>query len=213
MGTDIHMIAEVRKNGKWETILDNIFNGWTDEKTCVPYQFRNYNLFAILANVRNGVGFGGCITGETLNYISLPKGYPDDMDERSEEFLSYEHSGSWLTLKEIFDFNWLQEHRRAGYVSEDAYKNCIMKNLYPTDWCGDIYGKDIEKVSPKEMEDIILGQKSRDLNKRYYTFCYFNPMKYLEYAEDFLESMNILNSYVPENGSLDDVRIIFDFDS
>ena len=37
MDTDIHMIAEVRKNGKWETILDNIFNEWwTDEKIYVP---------------------------------------------------------------------------------------------------------------------------------------------------------------------------------
>ena len=43
-----------------------------------PYGDRNYNLFAILANVRNGTAFAGCKTGEGFNPISNPKGVPSD---------------------------------------------------------------------------------------------------------------------------------------
>lgn len=92
MGSDIHMAAEVRKNGKWELVKDNVFkNSWynpdsnseyfrnMEPLTNVPYDDRCYNLFAILANVRNGRGFAGCKTGERFNPVSEPKGYPEDM--------------------------------------------------------------------------------------------------------------------------------------
>lgn len=39
---------------------------------------RNYNLFSILANVRNGVGFAGCKTGEGFEPIAMPRGFPAD---------------------------------------------------------------------------------------------------------------------------------------
>ena len=217
MGTDIYMIAEVRKNSTWHTILDNIFIGWGGtsfhEETCVPYSGRSYNLFAILAGVRNGTGFAGCRIGEKFNPISEPKGYPEDMCEDSEGFLSYEHSASWLTLKEIFDFDWTQTHRRYGVLSEEEYKNTVMKGKYPDNWCGEISGTNISVIPENEMVDLIQGLIPHEEGKHYYTGCYFNPLPYSDYAEDFLEAMEKLKVFVPENGTLEDVRIVFDFDS
>lgn len=217
MGTDIHMIAEFRKDGVWQTILDDIFVEWEgtqfEAQTCVPYGDRSYNLFAILADVRNGTGFAGLRTGEKFNPISEPKGYPEDMCKYSEEFLSYEHSASWLTLKEIFDFDWTQIHRNFGVVSEKAYRDHVMKGELPDSWCGDISGPDYIKISEVEMVDLIQGYYPREEGKYYYTACYFAPQTYADSAEDFLKNMKILERFVPENGSLDDVRIVFDFDS
>lgn len=43
-----------------------------------PYKYRNYDLFAMLADVRNGRGFAGDKTGEGFNPICQPKGIPKD---------------------------------------------------------------------------------------------------------------------------------------
>jgi hypothetical protein len=45
MGTDIHSIAQVRRNGSWETVAIGVCGD--------P---RSYNTFAMLADVRNGTG-------------------------------------------------------------------------------------------------------------------------------------------------------------
>ena len=220
MGTDIHMIAEVRKNGVWQTILDDIFVEWESTKfeaqTCVPYSDRNYNLFAILADVRNGTGFAGLRTGEKFNPISEPKGYPEDISERSYNFLGADwghHSASYLTLKEIFDFDWTQIHRSFGVVSEKDYRDHVMKGELPDSWCGDISGPDYIKISEVEMVDLIQGYYPREEGKYYYTACYFAPQTYADSAQHFLKNMNVLKNFVPENGTLEDVRIVFDFDS
>lgn len=220
MGTDIHMIAEIRKDGIWQTILDKIFidreGTKFEEETCVPYSNRNYNLFGILADVRNGSGFAGCRTGEKFNPISKPKSYPKDMDERSKYFLGDEwghHSASYLTLKEIFDFDWTQLHRIYGIVDEEEYKNTIMKGKHPTFWGGGIGGGNCVTLPETEMVDLIQGLIPHEEGKYYYTGCYFAPEPYSYYAKDFLVNMEKLKRYVSKSGTLEDVRIIFDFDS
>lgn len=69
MGTDIHTIVEIRKNGKWEYIYD------------VPDTFTNryYNLFSILnKNIRNSCGIDGF----------EPKGLPVDLSTKKCRFVS-----------------------------------------------------------------------------------------------------------------------------
>ncbi len=53
MGTDITMYAEKRVDGKWEKIGFVFKNDWEDDYTDHPYEGRNYDLFAVLANVTN----------------------------------------------------------------------------------------------------------------------------------------------------------------
>ena len=69
MGCDIHSLAQVRKNGKWVTVLQTVAG-----------DHRNYDTFAVLADVRNGYGFAGCDTGDGFEPISEPKGFPSDFE-------------------------------------------------------------------------------------------------------------------------------------
>ena len=68
MGTDIHSIAQVKRDGQWVTVAIGIAG---DQ--------RNYNTFAMLANVRNGRGFAGCWTSTGFPVIHEPRGLPSDL--------------------------------------------------------------------------------------------------------------------------------------
>jgi hypothetical protein len=68
MGTDIHSIAQVKRDGQWVTVAIGIAG---DQ--------RNYNTFAMLANVRNGRGFAGCWTSTGFPVIHEPRGLPEDL--------------------------------------------------------------------------------------------------------------------------------------
>lgn len=90
MGCDIHPHVEVRRNGIWEhhdwraPLVEGTYNDGSprtnyDALFVHPlYISRNYNLFAILADVRNGYGFAGVKTGDRYKPISEPRGLPDD---------------------------------------------------------------------------------------------------------------------------------------
>lgn len=97
MGCDIHIIAETKKNGKWNINKEEVFinpyykeDGEYDwQKTkfqADPDGGRRYDWFSILADVRNGYGFAGISTGDGFDVIAQPKGLPDDL---SAEGLMY----------------------------------------------------------------------------------------------------------------------------
>lgn len=65
MGTDIHGVWQTERFGKWIDV----------ESTYM--QDRDYQLFAVLAGVRNGTGFAGVKTGEPVKPIAMPRGLPD----------------------------------------------------------------------------------------------------------------------------------------
>ena len=117
MGCDIHMIAEKQsrydddKDG-WVPLLTPLFKNKhyrSAEKLSdfnCPYSFqpwddRHYELFSVLANVRNGYN---------IEPISTPRGYPMDMHDVSQWLLDgfdyAEHSRTWLSLEEVLAYNW-----------------------------------------------------------------------------------------------------------
>ena len=224
MGTDINMIAEVRRNGVWELSTAKVFkNPWydpasdkkwaMDEYVSKPDSSRNYDLFAILAGVRNGEGFAGCRIGEQFKPIAKLKGYPDDMSENDVLFGDEYSYGSWLTLRELHEYDWEQLHRKYGYVDEETYRDYIMKGKQPNSYSGDIWGHNIIKLTEPEMVDLINGEYPRDESKQYYTACYFAPVTYRECASWFYnETMEGLRQLIPDGGTEDDVRIVFEFD-
>lgn len=230
MGCDIHMRAEVRNNGKWELIgeifknqyydADKQLTDWNKPLVNEPYDGRNYNLFAILANVRNGRGFAGVKTSDALNYISEPKGYPDDMSEelKKDDWFSVEnvdgHSASYFNLQELESFDWLQTFCRCGFITETQYVELKNEGKNPDNWCGDIGGDGIIKLSNEEMDDLINGIYPRNEGKQYYTRATFNPITYAECCGRFLtETIPALIALIPENGTKEDVRIVFNFDN
>ncbi len=125
MGTDIHIAVEIYRDGGWH-LVD------------VPVtEDRNYRAFALLANVRNGYGFAGFSTGEELEPIDEPRGLPEDMspelraaleDDSDEDVSAYDSEGiwlgdepySWVTLRELLDYNLDAPVIVSGYVTKEA---------------------------------------------------------------------------------------------
>lgn len=92
MGTDIYLHAERRVGNGWE------YCGELEE-----LEIRNYEFFAILANVRNPIR-----STQPYMYISLPRGFPNDMSDglRKDSLLFDGHDPGWITLRELLDFDW-----------------------------------------------------------------------------------------------------------
>ena len=106
VGTDIHFYVERKVNGKWVTCdtWNPQYREWDPDHPGIPpekrfYDNRNYDLFDILARGRTG-------ENSELVPISEPRGIPDDIcPEIQRELYYYEHTGSWLLLKELLDYD------------------------------------------------------------------------------------------------------------
>lgn len=158
MGTDIHGVFQKHNT---ET------NTWEDVQT--EYNFyKHYQLFAVLADERNGVGFAGVSTGEYVTPISLPRGVPVDFnidehgyygeptfglqgEDSNRAWLGY-HGYSWLLNSEILQ--WYENAPKVlqvGIVDKEDYKNWDKKSV-PQSYYADISGKDIVVVNDSELE-------------------------------------------------------------
>lgn len=69
MGCDIHSVAQIKTKKCWKTVLQD-----------VAEDTRNYDTFAMLADVRNGRGFAGCDSGDGFEPICEPRGLPSDFE-------------------------------------------------------------------------------------------------------------------------------------
>lgn len=87
MGCDIHTFVEVRKCRAWELLDVSIWD------------FRNYRVFGILADVRNY---------SAIPPISKPRGWPDDSSIPDQELWENDccHSHSYYLLDELLNFDW-----------------------------------------------------------------------------------------------------------
>ena len=151
---------------------------------------RNYNVFSILANVRNGYGFAGVRTGSGFDPISDGRGLPDDLsqgvrdhmtrigyrieggvpvyeasddDEEKEDDL-YEtmererdgywslgdHSHTWVSLQEIFDYEWGDTVLKEGWVDPVEFQVFREKGA-PESWSGSVGGGAVEHITARDM--------------------------------------------------------------
>lgn len=184
MGCDIHTMAEVRRkdyskdadeNGnypyreRWSAITADVFeNPYFIEKrkideqntpyTSIPYSGRNYDLFAVLADVRNGYGFAGSPTGDRIEPIADPRGVPDDASKRWVKYVERWgadlHSTSYFTLAELEAAMPLltQHQRKTGVLSEREYLRVRDEGGLPQQWSGGVGGGGIRVVSVEEYE-------------------------------------------------------------
>jgi hypothetical protein len=117
-------------------------------KTAEPWDGRNYDLFAMLANVRNGRGFAGVPTGEGFVPIALPRGIPEDASPEAAAFLDSfgpdGHSQTFLTLAELDDYDWDgQSTMIFGVVAADTYERLKAAGEAPRTYSGGITGHGI----------------------------------------------------------------------
>jgi hypothetical protein len=188
MGCDIHMRAEARINGRWRA-LDGFphryydptarfeKDGWSKSfhsspTTPEPFGDRNYVVFSVLADVRNGGG--AFLSGTYVTPISEPKGLPDDLsmdhvgteyvdapagesDERetkrkegesAQEFaercwLFGDHSFTWLSLRELLEYDFEQVTTHHGVITYEEWLELAPGRKAPTAWCGGVSGDGI----------------------------------------------------------------------
>jgi hypothetical protein len=223
MGADIHMYAEKynKEKNQWVKIGD-VFNNkyyWPEQEidkynqpmTDQPYQGRNYDLFAILADVRNGYGFAGCDTGDGFIPISEPKGLPEDVSpEIQEESDSWDgdgHSHSYLTVKEVMEYDWSQTTKHRCFVQIDDYIEMLRKGEnIPESACGMVSGGKVEHITEEQF-------RNNDFDSN-------NPYVYVryEYEETYRESIgdfffeNTINE-LKKLGDPKEIRMVFWFDN
>lgn len=162
MGCDIHMFAEIRDDKeRWHPVRQTVVVGGdllTKSETVVVqdwYNGRNYDEFAILANVRNGYGFAGVDLGDAFEPLAYPKGLPEDcsMDilAEAERWGIDGHSHSWLTLTELIatEDYWNQAHWSRGVVHKEQAALVRETGKPPESWAGGVSGpgsEDYEQV-------------------------------------------------------------------
>lgn len=236
MGCDIHLYVERRVNGAWEScdywVPDEDAEEGESPRLVIPcekrfYKGRNYNLFAILADVRNGRGFAGVRTGDGLNPICEAKGMPDDASPNVKaECESWDcdgHSHSWHTIADLLAYDWTQETRICGYIDAPTFfqwDGWARKNgESPDRWCGDVRGPDIKHVSENAMHALIKDvfatrdhRAGREELKKH-----FNTYVHCEWTQPYYKcSGNFFGHCIPRLlrlGKPEDVRIVFWFDN
>lgn len=230
MGCDIHLRVQKRVDGQWvfaeEMIPDKYEEGGlTPERW---YSGRNYRLFAMLADVRNGVGFAGVDTGDRFNPIAEQRGLPDGIDTGGEEYWFGDHSFSWLLLSELLDYDWYQQTNCRGWVNGPQFEEWDRMKQWepePRQHCGGVSGGNVEHITEQEMRRRINEIKERvtpwkaaseAIERRYgSTYCAIQwPVFYSEAAGTFYtQTMPRMLRLAREVGGPENVRIVFGFDS
>jgi hypothetical protein len=153
MGCDIHLFVEQRNGGGWRSAdawkqdEDEPLRKRVDYRDAL-YHDRNYSLFAILADVRNGYGFAGVDTGEGFVPISDPRGLPDDssveVKAESDSWDGDGHSHSYFTVAELLAYDWTRITRKRGVLTLVQYVRWNRwgrtEGEQPKEWCGDKMG-------------------------------------------------------------------------
>lgn len=237
MGCDIHLFAETKKNGRWESAdAWEVDEDYDPPRSVVPYakrfyDDRCYNLFAILADVRNGRGFAGCKTGEGFIPISKPKGLPDDVSENvkseAQDWEGDGHSHSWHTLADIFSFDWTRRTILHGVVSAPrlwAWNRYRRENgLGPEEYSGDVWGQMVKFADEKELSNSIAtfvnSQKDKTYAEIERAIDQRFPHTYARISWEvpyFRAAGSFFSEAVPKLlrlGKPEDVRIVFWFDN
>lgn len=140
--------------------------------TEIGYSSRSYSTFAMLANVRNGRDFAGVDIGDGFNPVALQRGLPADMsaklkaihadscpDEETDklygESWTGDHSHSYLTLRELLNYDWQQQTTHHGQCELRSYVAWKLSGeKFPENWCGDCSGPRVYHV-PERLADLL----------------------------------------------------------
>lgn len=221
MGCDIHLYVERKVGEIWEACdkwqLDNLENTTVDYPDRF-YTGRNYELFAILAGVRNRYD---------VYPIVEPRGIPGDVSSNiAQEYESWgfdAHTPSWLTLAEFFAYDWTQTVKLSGLLQPLSFHKWNLfdrKNgEFPEEYA---QGSSAKQVSEAEMESAIkevLGERHPydkqawdDISRRLWNTCV-----YCEWEMPYYKTSRAFwSDTIPRLlrlGKPDDVRIVFWFDN
>ncbi len=161
MGCDIHLYTDHFESDAWNP-ADVFVRDQPDEDNPVGclhtrddefYEGRNYNLFAILADVRNG---------NDITPIAAPRGVPTDATAEYQEIVKQwggdGHSHSFFTLRELLDFNWQTTAKDSGWCSFDAWQKWAAWGRRhgepPAEYCRGVSGQTVRHLNAAEMDKL-----------------------------------------------------------
>lgn len=243
MGCDIHLYVEKRRGERWVSLAGPIRECQCTEKSFVSstgqiewldhqcpdsrcwnchgsgmahsswYSTRNYDLFAILADVRNGRGFAGVLTGGFFDPLDEPRGLPEDASSlvarQSEGWGMDGHSHSWFTLQElqIAFQTWGKSNWHVGYVNDEEYRYFKTYGK-PNNWEIFTSSMKFKEIANEEMEKLVNEEKPTDglFTKITWEESYQNSV-----GEEFVR---LVHQDLPKVAKdPDSVRIVFWFDN
>lgn len=164
MGCDIHFYVERRVDGVWQTADEWEQDPYDEDPGHLTvdyeksfYHDRNYDLFSILADVRNGHGFAGVKTSEGFIPMFAPRGVPDDAcpeyKAAATGYGSDGHSHSWVTLAEILAYDWTERTLKQGWVGPQEWARARDNGgKGPEGWSGMISGGAVRHLTSEEFE-------------------------------------------------------------
>lgn len=218
MGCDIHLLVQIG-------VLKDVWR--TEQMDETIYSGRNYELFAVLANVRNYYN---------IKPIAMPRGLPKDLKERDKEalediYFGGAHSFSYHTLKDIEGYDWEQIVTLSGTIDLRTYRKWMKqgKNDYPEKYSQGVSGPLVMHISNHDMENIINSTedegeeisttlfKCKKWEKRksidFYTRVRWQA-KYKDVCYIFYNFMiPALQKLSDQYGGPENVRIVFSFDN
>jgi hypothetical protein len=224
MGTDIHIAVETRgDDGTWTLVDKEVKSEWGDYTTNengIP-DSRDYRLFGVLAGVRG-----------KAPPITAPKGLPADMSAKLSSLADAtddpegvpwlwlgDHSFSWLTLREILDYDWQQTTEHSGWVNGpqfEEWQRMLRWEPNPPSWCGMVGGGAVVHVDAATMRMKVgaCGKDRELLESLEHTFCEVHwTTPALNGCEKWVATaVTRLWELAPGNDP-DRVRIVFGFDS
>lgn len=232
MGCDIHAVVQVKQpDGSWKTAElpipeeDQKYFGQGAQTSTNSFGWflnRNYDMFAILADVRNGSGFAGCDTGNGFVPIAphrgLPvgvelSGYTDENQWKHTDELDGvwmgEHSYTWLTLEEFLNNDWNQVTKKRGWINAQEYRRMLAAgDKWPHNWSGGVTGPRISYVAIDELEKLATGNADDEVLRNTYAVYEWE----ITYKEAFRRDWENFMS-LKELGDPKDIRIVMGFDS
>ena len=174
MGTDIHLFIETRgPDGAWSALRPPEEFSWQARYNRLELPFtvkegteealawtvdRNYDLFALLADVRNGVGFAGADTGDGFTPIAMPRGLPLDLSAELQACdLRVDHTPSHLTLEEIAEYPLWRDGttKHRGWVDAYTYRHWVVEQKRsgaPVAASGRVTGGSVRLVEQAELD-------------------------------------------------------------
>lgn len=208
MGCDIHLYIEVKGEDGWSELTVPIFKDPYEAITKKesyshrPDTYRNYSLFALLADVRN--------TNQLIQPIKPQEGLPPDISEELKA--EYEpgsldwHSATYYTLDELLEYEWNKVQVEEVDVNAEGYKEYIEKGI-PSSWTRSS-NTSFDKDKVKKMHDAYISgtgipgciKMERSDMERHGHF-YFNILMVLKHK------------LAPKVGGSKNIRIIMWFDN
>lgn len=152
-----HVICMREEMQPDDVVIDELREGWVRLARTEPclhcngtkfhhpqfLQDRNYDVFSILANVRNGYGFAGVVTSSGFEPIAPGRGLPDDLSQEIRDHLKrigYDVVDGELEYhrdgEEEDDIYEVLERERDGYWSlgEHSLTWVLLSEILDYDW-------------------------------------------------------------------------------